>query len=89
MNIHPRIKEFYEYLVTLNIAALTKQDLLLKLKEKGATPTEAAITLYQGFDIPLEESEDIMGELQLFPQEEIAEIAIQTLEYLYYDGNDD
>ncbi|RAJ02330.1 hypothetical protein LX64_03341 [Chitinophaga skermanii] len=70
MNLHPSIKAFYEYLRTLNIAALAKQDVLLKLKKKGATPTEVAITLYQGFDIPLEESEDIMGELQLFPQEE-------------------
>jgi hypothetical protein len=69
MRIHPQIQQFIKKInKTLN-SAIDEGD-IRKLKEAGATATEAAITLHLGFNYSLENAETYIHTFDLFPSEE-------------------
>ena len=65
---------------------LTKKTLELLL-QKGATATEAAITLHLIYEIPLEDAGNFVIASNLFPFETPNDTMYFTFEYMHYDGN--
>ena len=85
--MHPKIKKFGNLLRAYNPPLLLSLDTLYFLKEKGATATEAAITLFSLFHIPNEDAEKFVYDSNVWEPEDINEIFDQTLIYLFYDKN--
>ena len=84
---HPKIEMIGDLIKEYNPPVLLSFDTLRFLKEKGATATEAAITLFSVFGVPDEEAEKFVYESGIWEPENINDIFDQTLIYLFYDPN--
>ena len=90
MKIHPQISKLIDLLKEAGINELigNEKKVLLILKDKVATQTEAVITLHLGFKIIDEEAEKEVYLSELWEKESIQDIAYQTFLYMNYNPSD-
>src|SRR5215218_5948305 len=86
--MHPRIKELYELIKSVEKTKVLNVEVLHFLKEHSATRTEAAITLHLGFGIEAKQADDFVIQSQVWEPENANDVFYQTLKYLYYNPND-
>lgn len=87
MIIHPKIKHLIDALKKDNNSSIDEND-VKNLWESGTTATEAAIVLHLGFNFSLVNAETYIQAFQLWPPEDIQDIAYQTFLYMNYNPED-
>ena len=86
--MHPRIEYLAKLLKDYNPKTLLDLATLYFFKEKGATATEAVITLNLGFGVQDKEAERFVYGSDVWEQENVNDIFDQTLIYLFYKPDD-
>ena len=86
--IHPRIAEFIQKLKDFDRKNILTIEVLELLKNWGATRTEAAIVLHQGFELIDEKADEFVIKSQVWAPQDIKEIFYETLKYLNYNPDD-
>lgn len=84
-SLHPKIDDFFRVILVSKPDTILSEQVLKILKSKEATATEAAIVLHMGFDVDLDEASDFVAISNMFPYEEVNDVAYQTFLYLYYE----
>lgn len=86
--MHPRIKELYNQIHMIAPQNPLNIEVLHFLKECGATRTEATITLHQGFNLAIEEVDNVVLKSNIWTNVNLEDVFFETLKYVYYNPDD-